>query len=682
MTSKHGHSPQPSPHAQQNKRNRYRHVRSNQTRPPLDHRQSQSHEIPDIDIKLSSDSLCHQTGEPNRSNDLSPSRAFRRRKVEEPRRDDLIKGDVFEDVSTPGPTSPEQKQVEYPTSPVKKASDSSVSKTDITVPVTANTPSQILLAQRPKPQVDLVTRHLGMVQHHQARSEPAGQESVMEHIETPIPTHPHATPFNCNNTSDNPYAEYDMPILREQPVNIAPNSRYPGTFTINPLKGSNVPNLMLIRPAAPASIAAMRCPTPPHGISLTRPFPLDPPPYTDADIPLPQPYNSDFPHPITVYASPGVNPKTLQHSGYDMVLAELMETNPKRAMGDILASSEREGLTAPALAVHVTEGDGNGIPERLWSKFDSLGAARLAVGVPSPFVSYARSSAITPSSLPPRFQGLPFDVVKPPISPLTPGALSATELRSYHMSLSQSRPIHRSNSAPQIDLFPGIRQMARRHSEIDHISAMEPGERQRQLCPHYKTELCPYWQADTICKYDDQCQFAHGYDELRSSRVTGTPPTFDLSPAYQRSNPFEFPTPPDTPVGHVEPRRTILVPSATPLGSLPSFNERPDLRRAYMPPTGLCTVQETEDDTPVLRHTALDPVAPIGSERCSPSKASSTTKRSMPPPLSTDPGYLHPTSPSMPAFQLSAAASIHTSPLVCNTRDSISTLTLWLESRR
>lgn len=32
----------------------------------------------------------------------------------------------------------------------------------------------------------------------------------------------------------------------------------------------------------------------------------------------------------------------------------------------------------------------------------------------------------------------------------------------------------------------------------------------------YKTELCRSYQETGLCKYGDKCQFAHGYDELRS----------------------------------------------------------------------------------------------------------------------------------------------------------------------
>lgn len=434
----------------------------------------------------------------------------------------------------------------------------------------------------------------------------------------------------------------------------------------------SLPNLLLIKPAAPAIIAASRSLTPPSGIALTKPFSLSPLPYTDDDVPLPEPYNAAFPHPITAYASPGVNPHTIRQSGYDRVLASLLVTHPDIIKGDILAACDREGITAPALALHTTEGEGNGIPERLWTKFDSLGAARLPLGSAPGASTFFRPTP-TSSALPPRFQALPFDVIKPPTTPTTPGALSDLDARAFG-GLYQAQ---RSNSVPNIEAYVSPRQVSKRHSDISLGLAADLSDSPAQSMhsigeapASYKTELCLTWQAGRVCKYFEQCQFAHGYHELRLPSLR---PTHDVSsfPSALQSSPFDSASPPVTPSRSTGPALSSAypLPSTSPSSSY-SAGGRQELRRASMPPhSALHTVKEHEDDTPLLGsgsgHTSrMAAVAPIGAERFSPSKSRDSTPTTR---NNTDGSrrdveadFSLPwlSSPSMPPFRL----SIDTSP--------------------
>ncbi|KAK1922438.1 hypothetical protein DB88DRAFT_541569, partial [Papiliotrema laurentii] len=107
------------------------------------------------------------------------------------------------------------------------------------------------------------------------------------------------------------------------------------------------------------------------------------------DMPLPTPYNAAYPHPISAYASPGVNQAALGVSGYDKILAHLLRNDPDKLKGTILAGAEREDILPPALTMILYPGEGNGIPERLWTRFESIGAARLQVGAAN-IAPYAR----------------------------------------------------------------------------------------------------------------------------------------------------------------------------------------------------------------------------------------------------------------------------------------------------
>ena len=171
------------------------------------------------------------------------------------------------------------------------------------------------------------------------------------------------------------------------------------TSKINTQASSRLPDLLNIEMASSAPALASLAGS--LESFMTKPFQLHPPPYTDRDIPLPEPYNSAYPHPLTSYASPGVNPATVSASGYQKALIQLLEHDPSKAKGSILASSEHVNALPPALAFNTIEGEGNGIPEKFWSTFESSGAAHLPVGMAgvSPFAKQTRAS----TAMPPRF---------------------------------------------------------------------------------------------------------------------------------------------------------------------------------------------------------------------------------------------------------------------------------------
>ncbi|KIR35011.1 hypothetical protein I352_02272 [Cryptococcus deuterogattii MMRL2647] len=156
----------------------------------------------------------------------------------------------------------------------------------------------------------------------------------------------------------------------------------PPTPAPTPTKPSNplLPDLSRVATAAyTASILAHPPPPTNYGRPGTRPFSLDPLPFTDADVPLPKPYNSKYPHPITAYASPGVNPETVKRSGYDEMLQVIVKEDVKGALGDIFYDAGFRSLSNSVYLLFSYEsmGQGNGIPESLWSKFENVNNVRL-----------------------------------------------------------------------------------------------------------------------------------------------------------------------------------------------------------------------------------------------------------------------------------------------------------------
>ncbi|ORX38919.1 hypothetical protein BD324DRAFT_649018 [Kockovaella imperatae] len=330
-------------------------------------------------------------------------------------------------------------------------------------------------------------------------------------------------------------------------------------------------------------------PTPPFGTSKTKEFSLDPPPYTDGDIPLPEPYNSAYPHPLSAYASLGVNEETRKRSGYDQALWELFNTNPAKLRGTILSEAGRDDLLPPALTMLIFPGEGNGIPERLWSRFESFGAARVPVGVAG-MPQHGLSSATSNSGmLPPRLASLSPSGTLPSVS----STISAYGNLSAHPSLasSQTRPFDSPGvytptgsisikgddyfSTPQKDtrqnasvismatppstrrfsanLGPSSpatpsasiasltykRVQSRNSADISPLSTKNTASPASYQSIYYKTELCRAWHEVGHCRYGEACQFAHGVHELRvpfeSTVPPLTPPPEPHKPLYNQS---------------------------------------------------------------------------------------------------------------------------------------------------
>ena len=269
--------------------------------------------------------------------------------------------------------------------------------------------------------------------------------------------------------------------------------------------------------------------------AITRAFPLSPPLCVDEDVPLPEPYNTAYPHPLTAYASRGVNPATVRASGYDQALKYLIYNDPDKVKGSILASSDCQDVVVPALALHSNEGDGNGIPERLWAKFESFGAARLPVGSAgmSPFVR----SASKPPFVAPRFWH-PISValdrcVGSNASPSGQKILDVTDKQSdlntdqwSHGSpfqyFPQGRVRHASSAKELIDQDLRVRpEVSRRHSaEHTTVAAELPYDDVTQRdwddgTPFHKTELCGSWQIQRVCRYGAHCQVGDTFQKLR-----------------------------------------------------------------------------------------------------------------------------------------------------------------------
>ncbi|OCF72460.1 hypothetical protein I204_06839 [Kwoniella mangroviensis CBS 8886] len=407
-------------------------------------------------------------------------------------------------------------------------------------------------------------------------------------------------------------------------------------------------------------IAASPAATTSDGTPITRPFSLAPLPYTDEDIPIPQPYNTEYPHPITAYASPRVNHETVKRSGYGQLLKALVEQDLPLTLGSRLYDAGFRDLDSSVYLLFSFEGSqGNGIPESLWSKLENVTSSRLPVGSNgvSPF---ARSTTATSNAveIPPRFAQLnnqaaiEFGMLTPP---------GSTEEVDY-----LTKPIN--NRLPDYDPTP--RPSPDYHS-IKHASSManmrvidhswdQRGSGHPDQCPppssiyqprtnhsassetiatgispFYKTELCAIWQQTGKCKYGGQCQYAHGVEELRLPRHlqnaarTSSPakegmithPPHD----YEANNGIIYPSPT---------RSISLRPHArgTASGISQAHSQaRSEPRRSSCPPQQLAALAEgVEDDHPLplpARHQSLAVPAPIGAERTCPT---STTRNNTP----------------------------------------------------
>lgn len=133
-------------------------------------------------------------------------------------------------------------------------------------------------------------------------------------------------------------------------------------------------------------------PVPATELAETKPFPLSAPCYTADELSLPRPYNSDYPHPLTVYASPAVNPATVAASGYAPLLKELQE-KPEEMMGNILAECGKSNVTALGLTLDRDSKEGCGIPEKFWLRLSSWDGVKVPLGAVVPFARPSRGLA-------------------------------------------------------------------------------------------------------------------------------------------------------------------------------------------------------------------------------------------------------------------------------------------------
>ena len=306
---------------------------------------------------------------------------------------------------------------------------------------------------------------------------------------------------------------------------------------------SQVPDLNRIRPIQPALVAEQLLLSEPCQLPRTREFALAPPPYTDADIPPPTPYNEAYPHPLTSYASPGVNPNTVIQSGYDIDLADLLRNDRTKALGTILATCDRPGITAPTLAKHLRSyiPDGNGIPG-----FDNEGAARAALGPVGAAMcrgderlnelTGGGGSGIQPvftpalGNLPPRLAAqaraenrirdarhvsmTSSNVSDPSYRPITPPTSpgiytpSSTKGGDYFSTVHPAA-LRRASVISDLASGGGDRYLPPHHFRQEVYSILSANAEAYQPSPpssYYKTELCPAYQEGGSCKYGGGCQ--------------------------------------------------------------------------------------------------------------------------------------------------------------------------------
>lgn len=133
-------------------------------------------------------------------------------------------------------------------------------------------------------------------------------------------------------------------------------------------------------------------PIPATEVAETKPFPLSAPCYTSDELSLPRPYNADYPHPLTVYASPAVNPATVAASGYAPLLRKLQE-KPEEMMGNILAECGKPNVTALGLTLDRDSKEGCGIPEKFWLRLSSWDGVKVPLGAVVPFARSSRGVA-------------------------------------------------------------------------------------------------------------------------------------------------------------------------------------------------------------------------------------------------------------------------------------------------
>ncbi|WWC91367.1 uncharacterized protein L201_006310 [Kwoniella dendrophila CBS 6074] len=462
------------------------------------------------------------------------------------------------------------------------------------------------------------TKHLRVVKEFNAAT--AASENGQESRTAPSITAKSFTPKSTFQNEKVAHSDYGL---------FKPT--YDGTTTFNPehmlsssayaTPSSFLPDLSIFGTAEciASLIAASPNTTMPDGTPVTRPFSFDPLPYTDEDIPVPQPYNIEYPHPITAYASPRVNPETVRRSGYDRLLKHLVREDLPLVLGTRLYDAGFRDLDSSVYLLFSFDGSqGNGIPESLWSKLENVTSSKLPVGTAgiSPF---ARSTTVSMApQMPPRFAQLSNQTTR---DHDTSTSHSNTHDAGYFSRPMFTRQNHYDETpAPSLSYHP-IRHASSKHqlssvaarptadSHADLIKSINTNRKLDDGCsPFYKTEICSIWSQSGTCKYGNRCQYAHGLEELRlprhmqdDDRYNG--PNLLLHGVEDR---MAYPSPGKSTSFQLHPKPTTL-PQA-----------RPEPRRASCPPQQLATLAETEDDhlLPLSQYQQICEIpAPIGSER-------------------------------------------------------------------
>ncbi|WVF65727.1 hypothetical protein IAT40_000459 [Kwoniella sp. CBS 6097] len=429
---------------------------------------------------------------------------------------------------------------------------------------------------------------------------------------------------------------------------------------------------------APPNYVASLIASPPsasiNGRPATRPFALTPPPYTDDDIPPPEPYNLAYPHPLTAYASPGVNPETVKASGYGQLLEQLVRDDLQYAVGTILYEAGFRSMESSVYLLFSfggSHGNGNGIPESLWSKLENANPTRLPVGVAgvSPFARGAINPELT-TDLPPRFSAQLQQAQTIDHGMLTP-ASSVSETDYFTPKPGQNMlsnridfdstprpspghaPMRHTASLGYLGGFAssstGVSQAAPWHQGSHFQSRVHPRQadttdvrrtsinttyqppltpsrtHQSGVSPFYKTELCAMWEHMGKCKYEGQCQYAHGQEDLRLPRHLQQRRTevSHLSLIGDDKEPIEMHEYPSEGIMYPAPHRVISSRSYAPLRRDQSYDQnqqhRFEPRRASCPPQQLFPLAEAEPltDQPQSYPEMLPAPAPIGAERSS-----------------------------------------------------------------
>jgi hypothetical protein len=126
----------------------------------------------------------------------------------------------------------------------------------------------------------------------------------------------------------------------------------------------------------------------PADLPETKPFPLDGPNPTAKELGTPRAYNAEYPHPLSVYASPAVNPATVRDSGYLPLLAEL---DRRSRLGSIISDCGKD-ISAPGLMLEPNSKEGCGIPEQYWLRLSAWAGVKVPLGAIVPCVRSRRFS--------------------------------------------------------------------------------------------------------------------------------------------------------------------------------------------------------------------------------------------------------------------------------------------------